>query len=839
LEYIYKLEQKIMNFKDFDKYCLMNMDGECYNMTSVTTYLMPGGQCNDDFVVETLRTLANTSDELAVSNPSQYYTNLAAYVHFDEDFGTDNLKSKMTRSFLTFGTPIGVKDDTVSPPTPFDSPSDRHDKQVAKIGEWTLKLDKDVLNPAFNDQKNSELDVWYLGGLALLTKITQDLLVLDGLWSMCSITFVLLYVWFYTRSFLISSSAMLFVCMCFPGAQFINKFIFQIEFWDTLCVLVLFLLIGVGCDSCFVFYDNFKLSRQLAADRTEDPTTVMTLRLKYAMTHSRKGVGVAAGTSAGAFLSNLASQIMPTAQFGLYAGVALFLEFVFSCTFFVSVLVIYEMYLEDKCRLGGGKEEGAPSTPTGDGKFDITKYPKVNQFAYNTLSVNVLKARYVLIPVFALIAAAGVYGFLNLEPQRQAPQGLPPDNWLQMMINRMQCADQADMCFSDMSTEEQNQQLVWVWGLLPEPERTHWKFSDFTKVCGGGACGDHVLDDDFNLAKPAIQQWIVEVCKRGREFELVKEKRIDHCVMQDFKDWLALTSGTFPAPEAEFFTLFVQFLSLPSSQAKYMLNKHIILNLDTKRVEVLTVAWPSKYLQLTMPPTDDLHEPFEQWTEFEVKINNDAPEGAKKSFGTTGTADGLWMNYAMSVEFIDSVYRCGAISVGIAVVFMVIATQDLRIVLISMLSIMGTVCTTLGTMYLYGWELGIIEAICATLAVGFAVDYTLHLAVTYKERGPEKDGLYDLGSTREDRVRASFFELGPAVGSGYITTVGAAVFLWMCDSIFFNLFGTFLVTVVTWSVLYAFFFFMPLMSILGPEHALVGKNTTEEKKVEMKVDAEI
>ena len=92
----------------------------------------------------------------------------------------------------------------------------------------------------------------------------------------------------------------LFVYMCFPGAQFVNKFIFQIAFWDTLCVLVLFLLIGVGCDSCFVFYDNFKHSRVLAADRTEDPTTIMTLRLKYALGHSRKGVGVAAGTSGGA-----------------------------------------------------------------------------------------------------------------------------------------------------------------------------------------------------------------------------------------------------------------------------------------------------------------------------------------------------------------------------------------------------------------------------------------------------------------------------------------------------------------------------------------------------------
>jgi predicted RND superfamily exporter protein len=824
LEYIYDLEQDIMNFKGFDDVCLKNMDGECFNMTSVTTYLMPDGKCKDDYVEEQLKVLADTSDEFALTNPMQYYTNLAAYVHFDEDFGPDNLKSKMTRSFLTFGVPLkGYK-----------SASDKSAEQIKKIGDWTLKLDDEVLRPAFNDEANSKLSVWYLGGQALLTRITTELLAMDGLWSTGSLTFVLLYVWFYTGSLMISASAMLFVYMCFPGAQFVNKFIFQIAFWDTLCVLVLFLLIGVGCDSCFVFYDNFKHSRKLAADRTEDPTTIMTLRLKYALSHSRKGVGVAAGTSGGAFLSNLASQIMPTAQFGLYAGVALFLEFVFSCTFFVSVLVIYEMYLEDKCRLGG-KKETAPSldAKTGTKKFDLTEYPKVNQFAYNVLSVQVLKARFVLIPIFALIGLAGLYGFFLLEPQKEAPQGLPPDNWLQIMINRMQCTKEADMCFSSFSTEEQNQQLVWVWGLQTSPERTHWKFSDFTAECDNGACGEHVLDEDFNLAKPEIQKWVVEVCERGKDFDLVKEKRIDHCAMQDFKEWLGATNGTFPTPEAAFYDLFVEFLSLPTSVSKYMLSKHIILNDDKKRVDVLTVAWPSVYLQLTMPSTEELHEPFKKWQQFEIDINEDAPDGAKNSFGTTGMADGLWMNYAMSVEFIDSVYRCGAISVGIAVVFMTLATQDVRIVLISMTSIIATVTTTLGTMYLYGWELGIIEAICATLAVGFAVDYTLHLAITYVERGPEKDGLYELGSTREDRVRHSFFELGPAVASGYITTVGAAVFLWMCDSIFFNVFGTFLVTVVTWSVLFAMFFFMPLLSLLGPDHGTVPEKeiVMEQKKV--------
>ena len=115
-------------------------------------------------------------------------------------------------------------------------------------------------------------------------------------------------------------------------------------------------------------------------------------------------------------------------------------------------------------------------------------------------------------------------------------------------------------------------------------------------------------------------------------------------------------------------------------------------------------------------------------------------------------------------------------------------------------------------MYVYGWKLGIVEAICATIAVGFAVDYTTHFAIAFVERKPEHDGLYNLGSTREDRVRHGFFELGPPVLSGYITTCGAAIFLWNCDYKGFQKFGTFLMTVVTWSVLYAHFFFMPLLS---------------------------
>jgi hypothetical protein len=741
----------------------------------------------------------------------------------------------MTRSFLTYGRPLEGYDDL----------NDNSEEQEQKIGNWSLDLDTQILRPVhepaearykMEEAKDDDLLVWYLGGPGLLQRITTELLALDGLWSLGSLTFVLIYAWFYTGSFMIASSAMLYVYSCFPAAQFVNKFIFQIAYWDTLCVFVIFLLIGIGCDSCFVFFDAFQASKLLAEGRSEDPVEIMTLRLKYTLSRGRKAVGVCSGTTCGAFLANLASNIMPTAQFGLFTAVAIFLEFVASATFFIAVLVIYEKYLENTCSwCPCGKAKRKVDAEVQTKGFDLSAYPKINSFYYNVVSVHVLKARKVLVPFFFCVAVGGAAAFSQIEPQKETPQSLPPDHWLQRMFDRNLCTKAADLCFSSQTTEEKSQNLVFVWGLLPPPEspvRDQWKFSDFTSECGGTACGKHKLDEDFNLAKPAIQEWIITACERGREFELTKLKRVAHCALEDFKDWLKgmndldkLINGStyplFPAPEAEFYDLFEEFLSTPTFKAKYMNEKHIILNKDEKKVDVLTVAWQSEFVQLDYQPPDKMRPKFEAWKKFETDLNEEAPDGADKGFGTTGAADGIFMNYAMSKEFNDSVYRCGMISGCVALLFLTIATRDVLVVVISMLSIMATVLTTLGSMYVYGWELGIIEAICATLAAGFAVDYTIHFAIAYIERTPEQDGLYNLGSTREDRVRHGFFELGPAVMSGYITTCGAAAFLWNCDSVFFQVFGTFLMTVVTWSVVYAHFFFMPLMSLAGPDHGTV------------------
>jgi len=226
----------------------------------------------------------------------------------------------------------------------------------------------------------------------LLERLTVELLTFDGYFSLGSLTFVLLYAWAYTGSFLIAGSAMLYVYSCFLGAQFVNRFILQIAYWDTMCVFLIFMLIGIGCDSCFVFYDAFKASEVFAEElrsRKEDPVEIMTLRLKYTLSHGRKAVGVCAGTTSGAFLANLASNIMPTAQFGLYTAIAVMLEYVASATFFISVLVIQEKYLQNRCLwcpCGKRKQQVDAEVAASKKPFDLKAYNKVNQFYYNVLS---------------------------------------------------------------------------------------------------------------------------------------------------------------------------------------------------------------------------------------------------------------------------------------------------------------------------------------------------------------------------------------------------------------------------------------------------------------------
>lgn len=166
------------------------------------------------------------------------------------------------------------------------------------------------------------------------------------------------------------------------------------------------------------------------------------------------------------------------------------------------------------------------------------------------------------------------------------------------------------------------------------------------------------------------------------------------------------------------------------------------------------------------------------------------------------------------------------ISLCVAFLMLLISTGNILIAVIAIFCIFCVTACTIGSMVVYGWEIGIIESICAVLVVGFSVDYTVHFGISYVERRPADDGKYGLRNTRGDRVTHAFFELGTSVLGGAATTLGASLFLFACKVQFFKIFGIFMCTVIFWSFLFASVLFMPMLALLGPQ-GIVGDLSQE------------
>ena len=93
-----------------------------------------------------------------------------------------------------------------------------------------------------------------------------------------------------------------------------------------------------------------------------------------------------------------------------------------------------------------------------------------------------------------------------------------------------------------------------------------------------------------------------------------------------------------------------------------------------------------------------------------------------------------------------------------------------------------------------GWTVSAIESICLTILVGLSVDYTIHLANSWRESVGLKD--------REKRLQATLLEIGISVFSASITTFLACIPLFFCYILFFQKFGIFIALTIFWSTIY-------------------------------------
>mmetsp|Transcript_18887 Transcript_18887/g.21143 ORF Transcript_18887/g.21143 Transcript_18887/m.21143 type:complete len:150 (-) Transcript_18887:1851-2300(-) len=138
-----------------------------------------------------------------------------------------------------------------------------------------------------------------------------------------SFTFVLLYVGFHIKSFFLASLAMGAIGFSYPITIFFNRFIFQVDFFQSLNFIAVFVILGISADNIFVFTDTWQQTLQfdLLNPDSEDKYKNFQTRMNHTWRKATKAISTTSCTTAMAFLATGLSSIMPISAFGFFASI--------------------------------------------------------------------------------------------------------------------------------------------------------------------------------------------------------------------------------------------------------------------------------------------------------------------------------------------------------------------------------------------------------------------------------------------------------------------------------------------------------------------------------------
>jgi hypothetical protein len=135
---------------------------------------------------------------------------------------------------------------------------------------------------------------------------------------------------------------------------------------------------------------------------------------------------------------------------------------------------------------------------------------------------------------------------------------------------------------------------------------------------------------------------------------------------------------------------------------------------------------------LQFDPYDSKFPIYEDWEDFMQDFNDNAPAGFKNGV-QTGQMFWAWM--LTEREFVVASIQGSCIALGFGFLVLLLATRNIVMALMSILTCFSIMLSVVGVMYLYGWELGVAEAIGMVIAIGFSIDYVVHFATHYIHSG--------------------------------------------------------------------------------------------------------
>ena len=394
-----EIEDEFFKLPEYqNKFCLLDESKNCTKPRSLAryfdgTYSAVDPTFYDPNYNNVLGVLYLASTNNATKPGFQYFLGK------DADITATKAFSSITRISLSIGQPFeGFVNDT-----------DREDEQSTLLKKFMNEHFRVVGDKHYSNGAG-DMDVIYYSPTLLSVVITR-LVVTDLSLAIGSMVFIVVFMCIQTGSLWVTGFAIMSIITGFCATNLVYRVILDYRYFGTFHVLAIFIILGIGADDIFVYFDTWK-----ATAHKNYPS------LAHRVSDNYKKAGTAmfftSLTTAVAFIVSATSPLLGVSSFGVFAGLLVLVNYISVVIFFPTVVVTYHLTWEKYrccccCPRVPVSDYDEGQSPPGDTK---RKHPVVRFFRGPFFSLVTHKvARWIIILIFVGILTTFVYFATQLQ----------------------------------------------------------------------------------------------------------------------------------------------------------------------------------------------------------------------------------------------------------------------------------------------------------------------------------------------------------------------------------------------------------------------------------------
>jgi hypothetical protein len=318
LSWIKTAEDRLFNEVKFQEdFCLLDHNHNCIKPQSLIR-LFDGTYSNIDTVFYD-RNFSNINEVLykaSIYNETKDYLKL--FLGKDSVINGNYSYTSITRSFLFIGWPL------------FTWSRRGTEKDIQNYLADTFKPKVENIRDFYLVER---LDVYYLSKLLYQHDLVMQALT-DIKLAIGSVLFIFLFMCFQTGSIVVTSLGVLSILSSFLLTNLVYRYVFHFIYFGFFHVIAIFLILGIGADDLFVFYDTWRLT-----GHTKYPSDAH--RLSDCFRKAAKTTFVTSLTTAMAFLVSGLSPLLPVKTFGIFTGCLVVVNYAWVILYFPSIIIIH------------------------------------------------------------------------------------------------------------------------------------------------------------------------------------------------------------------------------------------------------------------------------------------------------------------------------------------------------------------------------------------------------------------------------------------------------------------------------------------------------------------